>query len=233
VSFMTKGKPDAKIAVLYQNDDLGKDYLRGFREGLGDKAKAVIAAEASFEVTDATVDSQVISLKGADIFMNVATAKFAAQAIRKVYDMGWHPSQYVISLSSSIGSVLRPAGFDRSEGIVSGALFRDPADPEMAQSPGVVEYLAFMKKYYADGDPADLSNITGYSIAQTFVQVLRQAGDDLTRENVMREAANLKNLALPMLLPGLTINTGPSDYQPLKSIVPVRFNSGRWLPMRD
>jgi branched-chain amino acid transport system substrate-binding protein len=233
IRFMTKGRSDARIAVLYQNDDLGKDYLRGFRDGLGERAKSMIVAEASYEVTDATVDSQVISLKGADTFMNVATAKFAAQAIRKVYDLGWKPSQYVISLSASIGSVLRPAGFDRSEGIFSGALFRDPSDPEMAGSPGVVEYLAFMKKHYPEGDPADLSNITGYSIAQTFVQVLRQAGSDLTRENVMREAANLHDLALPMLLPGLTINTGPSDYQPLKSIVPVRFGAGRWSPLRD
>jgi ABC-type branched-subunit amino acid transport system substrate-binding protein len=231
--FMTKERPDAKIAVLYQNDDLGKDYLRGIRQGLGDKAKSTIVAEASFEVTDATVDSQVISLKGADIFMNIATAKFAAQAIRKAYDLGWHPKQYVISLSASIGAVLRPAGFDRSEGIYSGALFRDPADPQMANDRGVTDYLAFMKKYYPDGDPVDLSNITGYSIAQTFVQVLRQAGNDFTRENVMREAANLHALALPMLLPGLAIDTSPADYEPLKSIAPVRFGDGRWSPLRD
>ena len=159
----------------------------------------MIAAKSSFEVTDATVDSQVIALKGADIFMNVATAKFAAQAIRKAYDLDWHPRQYVISLSASIGAVLRPAGFDRAEGIDSGALFRDPADPEMAKDSGVIDYLAFMKKYYREGDPSDLSNITGYSIAQTFAQVLRQAGQDLTRQNVMHEAANLRALALPML----------------------------------
>jgi branched-chain amino acid transport system substrate-binding protein len=233
VRFMVKGKPDARIAVLYQNDDLGKDYLRGFREGLGEKARSMIVAEASFETTDPTVDSQVISLKGADVFMNVATAKFAAQAIRKAYDLDWRPRQYVISLSASIGTVLRPAGFERADGIFSGALFRDPTDPEMANDRGVLEYLAFMKKYYSDGDPADLSNITGYSIAQTFMQVLRQAGDDLTRENIMREAANLRDLSLPMLLPGLTISTSPTDYQPLKSIKPVRFGDGRWLPVRD
>jgi len=231
--FMTKQRPDAKIAVLYQNDDLGKDYLRGIRDGLGDKAKSMIVAESSFEVTDATVDSQVISLKGADVFMNVATAKFAAQAIRKAYDLDWHPQQYVISLSASIGAVLRPAGFERAEGIYSGALFRDPADSEMAKDGGVIDYLAFMKKYYPEGDPSDLSNITGYSIAQTFVQVLRQAGDDLTRQNIMHEAANLRALALPMLLPGLTIDTGPGDYEPLKSIAPVRFANGRWLPLSD
>lgn len=233
VRFMTRGQPNAKVAVLYQNDDLGKDYLRGFREALGARARSVIVGEASYEVTDATVDSQVIALKGADIFMNVATAKFAAQAIRKVSDLGWHPSRYVISLSASIGSVLRPAGLDRSEGIVSGALFRDPSDPDMAGDPGVVDYVAFMKKHYPEGDPADLSNITGYSIAQTFAQVILQAGDDLTRENVMRQAAGLRNLTLPMLLPGLAINTAADDYQPLKALAPVRFDGRRWLPVRD
>jgi len=226
--FMTKGRPDAKIAVLYQNDDLGKDYLRGIREGLGERAKSMIVAEASYEVTDATVDSQIIALKGADTFMNLATAKFAAQAIRKVHDLGWKPNHYVISLSSSIGSVLRPAGFEQSAGIFSGAIFRDPSDPETMKTKAYNDYVAFMRKYLPDGDPTDLSNVTGYSIAQTFVQVLRQAGENLTRENIMREAANLKDLALPMLLPGLSISTGPSDYEPLKAIRPVRFDAGRW-----
>ncbi|HKU94934.1 MAG TPA: ABC transporter substrate-binding protein [Vineibacter sp.] len=230
VTFLTKGRPNAKIAVLYQNDDLGKDYLRGIHDGLGDKARSMIVAQSSYEVTDATIDSQVISLRasGADIFLNVSTAKFAAQAIRKVHDLGWKPQHYVISLSSSIGSVLRPAGFDRAAGIISGAILRDPADPDTMKGAAYADYVAFLRKYYPEGDPTDISNVTGYSVAQTFVQVLKQAGDNLTRANVMREAANLRDFAPPMLLPGLTINTGPADYQPLKSIRLVRFENEHW-----
>jgi ABC-type branched-subunit amino acid transport system substrate-binding protein len=235
IEFIMKQRPNAKIAVLYQNDDLGKDYLRGIHEALGDKAKSVIVAEKSYEVTDPTVDSTIITLmdSGADTFVNISIPKFAAQAIRKAYDIGWKPYQFVASIGSSISSVMVPAGVERSTGIITGAYVRDPTDPTAQKTKEFADWVAFMKKYYPDGDLKDLNNVIGYSIAQTFVQVLKQAGDNLTRENIMKEAANLRELVLPMVAPGLVINTGPKDYQPLEATRFMRFDGEHWVLLDD
>ena len=232
--YLLQNKPDAKIAVLYQNDDYGKDYLKGLKDGLGDKASKMIIAEASYEVTDPTVDSQVVTLKGsgADVFFNVTTPKFAAQAVRKAYDIDWHPLHILNNVSISIGAVLEPAGLDKSKGLLSAAYYKDPADPKYAQEPAMQEWSAFMKKYYPDGSTADSFNIYGYLTAQTMAQVLKQCGNDLSRENVMRQAANL-NLSLPLLLQGISIKTGPKDFFPIKQMMLQRFDGTRWVPFGD
>ncbi len=223
-------KPDAKIAVLYQNDDYGKDYLKGFKDGLGDKAPKMIVAEASYETTDPTVDSQIVALKasGADVFFNITTPKFAAMAIRKAYDIDWKPVEYLNNVSNSIGSVLTPAGLDKSLGLISTQYLKDPGDKAWDNDPGVKEWRAFMAKYYPDGNLADTSNVVGYTVAQTMVQVLKQCGDNLTRDNVMKQAASLKDLQLPMLLPGVKITTGPNDFAPIKAMQLSRFDGKQW-----
>jgi branched-chain amino acid transport system substrate-binding protein len=223
-------KPDAKIAVLYQNDDYGKDYLKGFKDGLGDKAAKMIVKEASYETTDPTVDSQIIALKasGANVFFNITTPKFAAMAVRKAYDIDWKPVQYLNNVSNSIGSVLTPAGLDKSVGLISTQYLKDPTDKAWDNDAGVKDWRAFMAKYYADGNLADISNVVGYSVAQTMVQVLKQCGDNLTRENVMKQAANLKDLQLPMALPGIKINTGPADFAPFEAMQLSKFDGKQW-----
>jgi branched-chain amino acid transport system substrate-binding protein len=227
---IVKERPNAKIAVLYQNDDYGKDYLAGLRQGLGDKTNMIVA-EASYEVTDPTVDSQILQLQGsgADVFLQIASPKFAAMAIRKAYDSGWKPLQYVGNPSASVASVLTPAGLDKSVGIISSHYLKDPTDPQWANDPAVQEWSAFMKKYYPDGDPNDTFNIGGYAAAQTLVQVLKQCGDILTRENVMKQAANLKDLQLGTLLPGIRINTGPNDFAPLEAMQLIRFDGKKFV----
>ena len=225
-----KEKPNAKIAVLYQNDDYGKDYLAGLRQGLADKT-SMIVAEASYEVTDPTVDSQILQLQasGADVFVQITTPKFAAMAIRKAYDSGWKPLQYISTTSSSVAAVMTPAGLDKSVGIISSLVLKDPTDPQWANDPAVQKWSEFMKKYYPDGDPSDAFNIGGYAAAQTLVQVIKQCGDNLTRENVMKQAANLKDLQLDTLLPGIRINTGPNDFAPLEAMQLVRFDGKRFV----
>jgi branched-chain amino acid transport system substrate-binding protein len=219
-------KPDAKIAVLYQNDDYGKDYLKGFEDGLGDKAKTMIVAKASYEVTDPTVDSQVLQLKssGADVFFNITTPKFAAQAIRAAYDSGWKPVHYLNNVSASIGSVFKPAGLEKSAGLITTEYLKDATAPNWANDEGVKEFVAFMKKYYPDGDITDRGTIYGYTVAQALVQVLKQCGNDLTRENVMKQAASMKDFKIDTLLPGIAANTGPNDYAPLQAVQLQRFN---------
>jgi len=219
-------KPDAKIAVLFQNDDYGKDYLKGFEDGLGAKAKTMIVAKASYEVSDPTVDSQVLQLKasGANVFFNITTPKFAAQAIRAAYDSGWKPVQYLNNVSSSIGAVFTPAGLDKSAGVITTEYLKDPTSPNWASDKGVQEFIAFMKKYYPDGDIADRSAIYGYTVAQALVQVLKQCGDNLTRENVMKQAAAMKGFKIDTLLPGIAATTGPQDYAPLQAVQLQRFN---------
>ncbi len=219
-------KPNAKIAILYQNDDYGKDYLKGFKDGLGAKNAKMIVAEASYEVAEPTVDSQIVQLKasGADVFFNIATPKFAAQAIRKVYDLGWKPVHYVNNVGASIGSVLTPAGLDKSVGVITTAYIKDVLDPEWANDEGVAKFKAFMAKYYPDGDIKDSSNIYGYTVARTIEQVLRQCGDNLTRENVMKQAASVKGLKLDTLIPGIEIRTGSDDYAPIQAVQLQRFN---------
>ena len=229
--YILKNRPAAKIALLYQNDDYGKDYVKGLKDGLGDKAGQMIVAEASYETSDPTVDSQIVTLKasGADTLLIFATPKFAAQAIRKTYDTGWRPLQFINNVSSSIAAVLQPAGLEKSVGLIVGYYLKDPLDPQWKNDPGVKAFLDWMKKYNPEADPADNNVYYGYSAAQTLVQVLNQCGDDLTRENVMRQAANLKDLALPLLLPGIKINTSPTDFYPVDQIQLARFDGKRWV----
>jgi branched-chain amino acid transport system substrate-binding protein len=230
-SYILQNKPDAKIGVLYQNDDYGKDLLKGLKDGLGGKAARMIIAEVSYEPSDPTVDSQIVTLKGsgADTFINFSTPRAAAQAIRKVHDMGWKPLHIINKVASSVGVVLTPAGLEKSVGIISVSSQKDPTDPIWKNDPGVKKWLDWMQKYYPGGDTTDDSNVYGYNYAQTLVQILNQCGDDLTRENVMRQAANLKNLELPMLLPGIRINTSPSDYFPIKQAQMMRFDGKQWV----
>jgi branched-chain amino acid transport system substrate-binding protein len=228
-------KPDAKIAVLYQNDDYGKDYLKGFEDGLGDKAKTMIVAKASYEVGDPTVDSQIVQLQGsgADVLINFASPKFAAMAIRKVYDIGWKPVQYLNNVSASIGSVLTPAGAEKSVGVITSQYMKDPLDERWKNDKGMKDWYAFMTKYYPDGDLKDSFNVYGYAAAQTLAQVLKQCGDNLTRENVMKQAANLKDWQPSTILPGININTSPTDFAPIKSMQLVRFDGTKYVPFGD
>jgi len=233
--YLLQVRPNAKIAALYQNDDLGKDYLRGLREGLGDRADKMIVAEASFEVTDPTVDSQIITLKAsdADAFFIFSSPKAAAQAIRKVWDLGWRPLQFVGNPASSVATVMKPAGLEKSVGIIGGAFLKDPTDSHWQNDAGLKEWLDFMKQYYPEGDVTDFYNVYAYATAQTLVQVLKQCGDDLTRENLMRQAANLKNLELPILIPGIRVNTGPHDYSPIEQMQLQRFDGKQWVLFGD
>jgi branched-chain amino acid transport system substrate-binding protein len=219
-----------KIAILYQNDDYGRDYLRGIKDELGARASELIVKEVSYEVTDPSVDSQIISLQesGANVFMNIAIPKFAAQAIRKASDIGWRPVQFVNSLASGVGAVLKPAGLEKAVGVITASFFKDPTDPVWLDDAAVIEWTAFMKKYLPDGKLDDTNNVFGYLLAQTMVQVLAQCEDDLTRENVMRQAANLKDFAPAMLLPGIKINTSPTNYYPIKQMQPRQFDGERW-----
>ncbi len=222
--YLLKNHPNGKIAILYQNDDSGRDYIKGLKDGLDGKMQVV--AEAPYEPADPTVDSQIITLKasGADIFFNEASPKFAAQAIKKVAELGWKPVHLLASISASVGSVLKPAGLENSIGILSTGYLKDPTDPTWKNDPAVKEWATFMDKYYPEGDKTSTFTVYGYLTAQTMVQVLKQCGNDLTRENVMKQAANLKDLELTMLLPGIKINTGPNDYYPIKQMQMSRFN---------
>ncbi len=222
-------KPNAKIAILYQNDDYGKDYLKGFEDGLGDKAKSMIVSKLTYEVTDPTVDSQMVSLKasGADTFFNITTPKFAAQAIKKAAELGWKPTHYLNSVSSSVGSVLTPAGLEASLGIYTAGYIKDPTDPQFQKGKEWDDWVAYMKKYHPTGAMNDNFNVYGYTVAQLMVQVLKQAGDDLTRANVMKQAANL-DLTLPMLLPGVNVKTGPDDFYPIEREQMQKFNGKGW-----
>jgi branched-chain amino acid transport system substrate-binding protein len=226
-----KDKPNAKIAVLYQNDDYGKDYLQGFKDGLGAKAKTMIVKEVSYEVTDPTVDSQMAQLQasGADTFFNITTPKFGAQAIRKAWDSGWKPVHYLNNVSASIGTTLRPAGLDKSVGLITTQYLKDQNDKAWANDPAVVEWTAFMKKYYPDGNLVATENFYGWSVAQTLVQVLKQCGNDLTRANVMKQAASLKNFVLPGALPGIKLNTSATDFAPFESVQLARFDGKEWV----
>jgi branched-chain amino acid transport system substrate-binding protein len=225
-----KNNPKAKIGVLYQNDDYGKDYLKGFRDGLGDKAASMIVKEVSYEVADPTVDSQIVQLQasGADTFFNITTPKFAAQAIRKAYDTGWKPTHYLNNVSASPGTVLRPAGLEKSIGLISTQYFKDPTDPQWKNDPAVKEWEVFMKKYYPEGSLIQTENMYGYTVAQTLHQVLKQAGDNLTRTNIIKQAASLNNYRPETMLPGIRLNTSANDFAPIESEQLVRFNGEKW-----
>jgi branched-chain amino acid transport system substrate-binding protein len=219
--------PEGKIGILYQNDDSGRDYLKGLKDGLGaEAAKRMIVGEIPYEATDPTVDRQIVTLKtlGADVFFNEASPKFAAQAIRKAAEIGWKPVQFLASISNSVGSVLKPAGLENSTGVLSTNYLKDPTDPAWKDDPAIKEWAAFMDRYFPEGDKTSTFSVYGYLTAQTLVQVLKQCGDDLTRENVMRQAANLRNFELALLLPGIKINTSPTDYFPVEQMQMSRFN---------
>jgi branched-chain amino acid transport system substrate-binding protein len=226
--YLMKSHPQGKVGVLYQNDDYGKDYLKGLKDGLNGKIQ--IVSEVPYETTDPTVDSQIINLKasGADIIFNVATPKFAAQAIKKIAELGWKPVHLLNNVSVSVGAVLKPAGFDNAKGALTAYYLKDPTDPTWKDDAAYRKWSAFMDKYYPDGDKTSSNTVYGYVVAQTLVQVLRQCGDVLTRENVMKQAASLKNLELDMLLPGISINTGSNDFAPIKQMQMERFNGERW-----
>ena len=222
-------KPDAKIGILYQNDDYGKDYLGGFKEGLGDKAKSMIVMEVSYEVTDPTIDSQMVTMKasGADTFINITTPKFAAQAIKKADEIDWRPTHYLNSVSNSVGSVLKPAGFEASKGIYSAFYLKDPVDPQWKDDQAYKDWTAWMDKYLPNGDKTSAFNVFGYSVAQTLVEVLKACGDDLTRENVMKQAASMEH-TLPMLLPGIMVKSSADDFAPIEDEYIGQFNGTSW-----
>jgi branched-chain amino acid transport system substrate-binding protein len=224
--YILKNIADAKIAVLYQNDDFGKDYIIGLREGLGDKADKMIVATKTYETTDPTVDSQIVALQasGADVLLTAAIPKFAAQAIRKVYDIGWKPTHLLSNVSISVASVMMPAGSEKSVGIISASYVKDPTDPQWQDTPEYKEWLVWMKKYNSSANVADAFAVYGYGVAQTLVAVLKASGDNLTRENVMKQAASLHTLALPMLLPGITLSTSADDFAPIKQMQLQKFD---------
>jgi branched-chain amino acid transport system substrate-binding protein len=232
--YVLQTRPNARIAVLYQNDDYGKDYLGSLRAGLGG-GNARIVKEASYEISDPAVDSQIVTLQasGADTLFIFATPKFAAQAIRKTYDIGWKPLQFVNTVSSSVAAVLQPAGADKSIGVITAQYLKDPTDPQWSREKSFKDWVEWMKKYYPQGDLADIFNAYGYSAAQTLAHVLRQCGDDLTRENVMRHAAGIRNMELAMLLPGIKVNTGPTDFYPIEQMQLARFDGKRWVLFGD
>jgi len=229
--YVLKNVPDAKVGVLYQNDDAGKDYLKGLKDGLGAAASRIIVMEQSYEVTDPTVDSQVVNLKnsGANVFFNSTAPKFASQAIRKAYDLGWRPVQILSSVSASVQSVLKPAGVEAAKGILSAQYLKDVTDPQWKNEPGFKAWVEFMGKYYPGGSLEDAFNAYGYTVAQTLVHVLKQCGNDLSRANIMKQAASINGLTLPMLLPGIRINTGPNDFFPVEQMQLGRFDGEHWV----
>jgi len=227
--YILKEKPDGKIGVLYQNDDFGKDYLKGLKDGLGPQA-SMIVAEESYETSEPSIDDHVVRLKaaGADVFVSITTPKFAAQAIKKLGEVDWHPLHILTSVSASVGAVMQPAGFENSQGILSSAYLKDGADPQWDDDDGMKKFVAFLAKYYPDGNKLDGSLVYGYAIAQTMVKVLEMCGDDLTRANVMRQAANMKDFKPDTLLPGIAINTSPTNFAPISQLQMMRFKGEKW-----
>jgi branched-chain amino acid transport system substrate-binding protein len=229
--YLLEHHANGKIGILYQNDDYGKDYVKGLKDGLG--GKMPIVSELPYETTDPTVDSQIVSLKasGADVFFNVTTPKFAAQAIKKMGEIGWKPLHLLNSVSQSVGAVLSPAGLENSKGIFSSYYLKDPTDPQWKGDAAYKDWAAFMEKYYPEGDRTSTFTVYGYTVAQSLIEVLKQCGDNLTRENLMKQAANLKNQELGMLLPGIKINTGPDDFYPIEQLQMQQFDGERWVPI--
>ena len=223
-------KPNAKIGILYQNDDYGRDYLRGFKDGLGARAKSMIVAEASYEVSDPTVDSQIVQLRGAgaDVLVSFSTAKAAIQTLRRVHDTGWKPTHYLAQGAALIGAVFNPAGPEKAVGVISTAYSKDPNDTQWENDAAFREWLAFMKKYRPEADLRLGSHVYAYSSARLMVDILRASGDNLTRENVLRQAASIKAVQLPMFLPGVVVSSSPDDYRLIKSLQPVVFDGKRW-----
>ncbi len=228
--YILRNYPNAKIGILYQNDDLGRDYIAGLKSGLGDKAASMIVAETSYELTDPTIDSQIVQLKtvGADLVFDASTPKFAAQAIKKIADLGWKPVHILDINATSVGAVMKPAGLENSKGVISVNYGKDPLDPTWKDDAGMKRYFAFMAKYYPEGDRDSSFNTYGYSTTQLLIEVLKRCGDDLTRENVMRQATNLKDVQLDLALPGIVGSTSPNDYRVNKQLQMMKFNGERW-----
>jgi branched-chain amino acid transport system substrate-binding protein len=229
--YVLKNLKDAKIGILYQNDDYGKDYLKGFKDALGDAGRKLIVSEQTYEVTDPTIDSQIVNLKnsGANVFFNITIPKFAVQAIKKAHDIGWKPVHLLNQVSASVGIVMRPAGAQASKDIISTQYLKDPTDPEWANDPAMKEWKAFMAKYYPEGNLQDVFNVYGYLVSQTLVHVLKQCGNDLSRPNIMKQAASIKDLTLALLLPGIKISTGPTDFYPIEQEQLIRFDGEKWV----
>jgi len=228
--YILKQKPDAKIAVLYQNDDFGKDYLKGLKEILGDRAASMIVAEDAYDVAEPTIDSHIVKMKSlnADVFVDVTTPKFAAQAIRKTAEIGWKPLHILSNVSVSVGVVMKPAGIEAAQGIISSAYIKDPTDPHWKNDRGIKAWNEFLDKYYPDANRADSAVIYAYAVAQTMEYVLKACGNDLTRENVMKQAANMRDLELDLLLPGIKINTSKSDFAPISQVQMMKFEGETW-----
>jgi branched-chain amino acid transport system substrate-binding protein len=233
--YILKEKPDARIAVLYQNDDFGKDYLKGLKDGLGDKAASLIVAEDAYDVTEPTIDSHIIKMKSlnASVFVDIAAPKFAAQAIRKTAEIGWKPLHLLTNVSVSVGVVMKPAGFEASQGIISSAYIKDPTDPQWKSDPGPKAWNEFLDKYYPEANRADAAIVYAYTVAQTLVHVLKACGDNLTRENVMKQAASIRDLELGALLPGIKINTSATDFAPISQVQMMRFKGETWERFGD
>jgi branched-chain amino acid transport system substrate-binding protein len=229
--YVLKNVKDPKIGILYQNDDYGKDYRTGFLEGLGDAAKKMVVLEQTYEVTDPTIDSQIVNLKnsGANVFFNITIPKYAVQAIKKAHDIGWKPLHLLNNVSSSLATVIKPAGLEASKGLITALYMKEITDPQWYNDQGYKDWVTWMKKYYPEGALDDQSNAYAYSVAQTMVQTLKQAGNDLSRENLMKQAASLKDLSLPLLLPGVKINTSPTDFAPIEQEQLARFDGERWV----
>jgi branched-chain amino acid transport system substrate-binding protein len=228
--YILKNYPNAKVGILYQNDDLGRDYLTGIKAGLGDKAATMVVGEVSYELTDPTIDSQIVKLKsaGADLVFDASTPKFAAQAIKKIADLDWKPVHIIDINAVSVGAVLKPAGLDNSKGVISVNYMKDALDPTWKDDAGMKKYFAFMAKYYPDGDRDSLFNTYGFTTAQMLIEVLKRCGDDLTRDNVMKQATSLKAVQLDLTLPGILGNTSPTDYRVNRQLQMMKFNGERW-----
>jgi ABC-type branched-subunit amino acid transport system substrate-binding protein len=228
--YILKNKPDAKVAVFYANDDFGKDYVAGLKEVFGDKTSSILIAEESYETSEPSIDNHIVKLKGtgADVFVNISTPKFAAQAIKKMAEMEWKPMHVMTDVSISIGAVMKPAGLEASEGILSAGYLKDASDSQWASDEGMKKFMAFIDKYMPGANISDANLVYGYAAAQTMVQVLKQSGDNLTRENVMKQAASLKDFAPDTLIPGIKINTSPTDYAPIEQLQMMRFKAGQW-----
>ncbi|MEK9283278.1 MULTISPECIES: ABC transporter substrate-binding protein [unclassified Bradyrhizobium] len=228
--YILQAKPDAKVAIFYANDDFGKDYVAGIKEIFGNKASSLIVAEESYETTEPSIDSHIVKLKGtgANVFVNIATPKFAAQAIKKIAELEWKPMQVMTDVSISIGAVMQPAGLQASEGVLSATYLKDASDPQWKDDAGMKKFMAFIDKYMPGANISDINLVYGYTAAQTMVQVLKQCGDELTRDNVMKQAASLKDFTPDVLIPGIKINTSPNDFAPIEQLKMIQFKGGKW-----
>src|SRR6516165_9411628 len=228
--YILKEKPNAKVAIFYANDDFGKDYVAGFKEIFGEKASSLIVAEESYETTEPSIDSHIVKLKGtgADVFVDISTPKFAAQAIKKLAELEWKPMHLLTNVSNSTGAVMKPAGLDASEGVLSAGYLKDASNPQWKDDEGMKKFMTFVDKYMPGANISDVNMAYGYAAAQTMVQVLKQCGDNLTRENVMKQAASLKDFAPDTLIPGITVNTSPTDFGPIEQLKMMQFKGGKW-----